>query len=120
MKKRVLVADDGEDTRRMMKFLLEQFGFEVVEASDGYQAVEQAVSAHPDIILMDLAMPVMDGIQAAHAIRRHDELARVPILAVTAFGDFYDERARDAGCNDVIQKPLDFDQLEPLVANYVR
>jgi CheY-like chemotaxis protein len=118
MRKTVLVADDFTDTRKLMKLLLEKYGFDVLEAADGYQAVEQAVSEHPDLILMDLAMPVMDGIQATQAIRRHDDLADVPIVAVTAYGDFYNERARDAGCNDVIQKPLEFTQIKPLVNQY--
>jgi CheY-like chemotaxis protein len=119
MKIRVLVADDYDDIRVMMRLLLEQSGFDVVEARDGYEAVKKAVSEHPDIILMDLAMPVMDGIQATQAIRKHDELSDVPILAVTAYGDFYNERARDAGCNDVIQKPIDVRNLRPLVNQYV-
>jgi len=119
MRKRVLVAEDFEDIRRMMKILLECRGYEVVEAADGYEAVKKALSYNPDLILMDIAMPVMDGIQATQAIRQHEELADVPIVAVTAYGDFYSERARDVGCNDVVQKPLDFGRLEPLVESYV-
>jgi len=119
MKKRVLVAEDYEDIRRMMKILLECRGYEVLEAADGYEAVNKAVSDIPDLILMDIAMPVMDGLQATEAIRRHDDLADVPIVAVTAYGEFYSERARNAGCNDVIQKPLDFGSLEPIVEGYI-
>jgi CheY-like chemotaxis protein len=119
MKKRVLVAEDYEDIRRMMKVLLEWRGYEVLEAADGYEAVKKAVSDSPDLILMDIAMPVMDGLQATEAIRKHDDLADVPIVAVTAYGDFYGERARNAGCNDVLQKPLDFGRLEPMVENYI-
>jgi CheY-like chemotaxis protein len=119
MRKRVLVAEDFDDIRQMMKILLECHGYEVVEAADGYDAVKKAVSSNPDLILMDIAMPVMDGIQATQAIRQHDELAGVPIVAVTAYGDFYSERALDVGCNDVIQKPLDFGRLEPIVERYI-
>jgi CheY-like chemotaxis protein len=119
MRKRVLVAEDYEDIRRMMKILLECRGYDVLEAADGYEAVKKAVSDNPDLILMDVAMPVMDGLQATMAIRQHDNLADVPIVAVTAYGDFYGERARNAGCNDVIQKPLDFARLEPLVEGYI-
>jgi len=68
---------------------------------------------------MDIAMPVMDGLQATKAIRQHDDLADIPIVAVTAYGDFYGERARNAGCTDVIQKPLDFGRLEPMVESYM-
>ena len=120
MKKRVLLADDFDDVRGLMKYVLEASGYEVIEAFDGYQAVEKAVSAHPDVILMDLAMPIMDGIQATQAIRQHDDLAAVPILAVTSYGDFYNDRARNVGCTEVIQKPLDIDRLEPLVSYYVQ
>jgi two-component system cell cycle response regulator DivK len=119
MPKKVLIADDFTDTRRLMKLLLEKHGYEVLEAADGYEAVEKAVAEHPDLIMMDIAMPIMDGIQATQAIRRHDDLAKIPILAVTAYGDFYSDRARDAGCNDVIQKPLEFGNLKPLVNQYI-
>jgi two-component system cell cycle response regulator DivK len=119
MRKRVLVAEDYDDIRRMMKILLECRGYEVLEAADGYEAVKKAVSDNPDLILMDIAMPVMDGLQATKAIRQHDDLADIPIVAVTAYGDFYGERARNAGCTDVIQKPLDFGRLEPMVESYM-
>jgi CheY-like chemotaxis protein len=119
MPKRVLVVEDYTDIRRMMKFFLEQKGYDVIVASDGYQAVEKAVSERPDLILMDIAMPVMDGIQAIQAIRKHTELDDIPIVAVTAYADFYDERARDVGCNEVIQKPIDFSKLDPVVRRYV-
>jgi CheY-like chemotaxis protein len=119
MRKRVLVAEDYDDIRRMMKILLECRGYEVLEAADGFEAVKKAVSDNPDLILMDIAMPVMDGLQATQAIRQHDNLADVPIVAVTAYGDFYGDKAMDAGCNDVIQKPLDFGNLEPLVESYI-
>ena len=117
-RKRVLVVEDYKDVRRMMRHFLENKGYDVIIAKDGYQAVERAVSEHPDLIIMDIAMPVMDGIQATQAIRQHDELQEVPILALTAYADFYSERARDVGCNDVIQKPIDFEKLEPILNSY--
>ena len=119
MAKRVLLAEDFDDTRRYVRALLEGHGFEVLEATDGYEAVEKAVEERPDVILMDIAMPVMDGIQATQAIRQHEELAQVPILALTAYGDFYNVRARDVGCTDVIQKPVDPLDLVPLVSSYI-
>jgi CheY-like chemotaxis protein len=119
MAKRVLVVEDHADIRMMMKILLQTYGFEVMEASDGYEAVEKALEQTPDVILMDLAMPVLDGIGSTKAMRQHAELAEVPILAVTAYGDFYRHRAIEAGCTDVLQKPLDFESLRPLVNNYV-
>ena len=119
MSRRVLIADDFEDTRRLTKLILEKYGYEVMEESDGFEAVKKAVEQRPDIILMDIAMPVMDGIQATQAIRQHDELSDIPILAVTAYGDFYSERARDAGCNDVIQKPVEITEIKPIVSSYI-
>jgi len=119
MSKKVLIAEDYTDTRTVMKLLLETCGYDVIEACDGFEAVAKAIEEHPDLILMDIAMPVLDGLEATRAIRSHAELAKTPILAVTAYGDFYREKAEAAGCNDVIQKPLDFDDLFPLVNHYV-
>src|SRR5688572_22498778 len=118
--KRVLVAEDETDLRKMMKILLELHGFDVIEAADGYEAVEKAVDESPDLILMDIAMPVMSGLDSARTIRLHEELDSVPIVAITAYGDFYDIRARDAGCTDVLHKPLNFAQLRPMVEYYTR
>ena len=119
MNRKVLVAEDETDLRKMMKILLEIHGFIVIEAADGYEAVEKAVEQAPDIILMDMAMPVMGGLDSTRTIRRHEELQDVPIVAVTAYGDFYDDRAREAGCTDVVRKPLNFGQLKPLVESYL-
>ena len=117
--KRVLLAEDETDLRKMMKILLELHGYDVIEAADGYEAVEKAIEQGPDLILMDIAMPVMDGIDSTRTIRMHKELDEVPIVAVTAYGDFYSQRARNAGCNDVIQKPIDFGQLKPMMERYM-
>lgn len=117
--RKVLVAEDFADIRKMMKILLQLYGYEVIEAADGCEAVEKAVSNDPDLILMDIAMPVLDGIQAARAIRQHDRLAKVPILAITAYGDVYGDQAQATGCNEVIRKPLDLGQLKPLMWQYL-
>ena len=119
MNKKVLIAEDETDLRKMMKILLEIYGFDVIEASDGYEAVEKAVDEMPDLILMDMTMPVMSGLDSTRTIRLHHELDGIPIIAVTAYGDFYNERARSAGCTDVLHKPLDFGQLKPMVESYL-
>ena len=119
MNKKVLVVEDQNDLRKMMKILLEIHGFDVIEAADGYEAVEKAVDEAPDLILMDMAMPVMGGLDSCRTIRLHSHLDNVPIVAVTAYGDFYDERALDAGCTDVLHKPLDFGELKPMVDRYL-
>ena len=119
MRKKILIVDDFEDARALMTTLLTSYGFDVIQASNGYEAVEMAVGEHPDLIFMDIAMPVMDGVQATTAIREHHELDDVPIIALTAYGEFYNLRAKDVGCNDVIQKPLDYENLRPLVQQYI-
>src|SRR5690349_9414741 len=119
MSKKVLVVEDHEGIRRMMRLVLGFRGYEVLEAQDGREAVEKAIEEKPDLILMDIGMPIMDGIDATQDIRSHAELAGVPIVALTAYGDFYTDKALAAGCNDVVHKPVDFEHLEPLVERYV-
>src|SRR3982750_2825692 len=111
MSKKILVVEDYDDSRQMMKTFLEMYGYDVLEARDGYEAVEKAVEEQPNLILMDVAMPALDGVQATNVIRQHDSLADVPIVAITAYGDFYKDRARKAGCNEVLNKPVDIMKL---------
>ena len=120
MPKKVLVVEDSGDIRKMMRFLLDDYGYTVVEAIDGIEAVDQAVVEKPDLILMDIAMPIMDGLFAVSVIREHKELEKIPIIAVTAYGDLYKDKAIEAGCNEVIQKPLDFDRLKTLMQQYIQ
>ena len=112
----VLVVEDFEDNRFMMRRLLEMSGYHVVEAVNGKQAVEMARSEHPAIILMDLSLPMLDGLAATRRIREQNGLGRVPIVAVSAHdsADFHAE-ALAAGCNEYVTKPIDFDQLVQLL-----
>ena len=112
----VLVVEDFEDNRFMMRRLLEMSGYRVVEAVNGQQAVEFASRERPDIILMDLSLPMLDGLAATRRIRAHDGGSRVPIVAVSAHdsADFHSE-ALAAGCNEYVTKPIDFDQLVQLL-----
>lgn len=113
----VLLVEDTEDNRFMMRRLLEMAGYQVVEATNGEEAVELAGSEHPQLILMDLSLPVIDGLAATRAIRKLDGLGKVPIVAVSAHdsSDFQAE-ALSAGCNGYITKPIDFGELEHLIA----
>jgi CheY-like chemotaxis protein len=120
MPKTVLVVEDYADTRTMMKFLLQSYGFLVVEAADGQEAVDKAQQTPPDLILMDLSLPVMDGLTATQAIRKCSGFGKVPIIAVTAYGNSYYRQAIEAGCDDLINKPLDFDKLEPILNQYLK
>lgn len=117
---RILVVEDYDDVRAMMRIFLELHGYTVFEASDGYEAVQMARRHIPDLILLDLAMPVMDGLEAAAKIRSHSEIAAIPIVAVTAFDDSFREKALSAGCNEVIAKPIDIEQLRSIVHSYVK
>jgi len=119
MSQKVLIVEDFDDVRRMMRFVLTSAGYEVIEATDGYEAVDIAIFEQPDLILMDIAMPVMDGIEATKAIREHAETESIPIIALSAYGDLYREKALAAGCNDVVQKPVDFERLQKLVEQNV-
>ena len=119
MPKTVLIVEDYVDIRAMMKFLVEGFGYQVVEAADGQEAIERVKQFHPDLILMDLSLPVMDGLTATQLIRKVDGLSKIPIIAVTAYGNSYYRRAIEAGCDDLINKPLDFKNLEPMLNQYL-
>ncbi|HVE59987.1 MAG TPA: response regulator [Pyrinomonadaceae bacterium] len=119
MAKKVLIVEDYEDTREFMKILLESYGYKVIEAADGIEAIDRVKQYHPDLILMDISLPVVDGLTATRAIRQFDTAAKVPIIAVTAFGKNYYKKAIEAGCNDLIDKPVDFDSLEPILRSYL-
>jgi CheY-like chemotaxis protein len=117
----VLVVEDFEDNRFMMRRLLEMSGYVVIEAVNGRQAVEKAQSERPDIILMDLSLPMLDGLAATRQIRAYDGLGKVPIVAVSAHdsADFHAE-ALAAGCNEYVTKPIDFDQLVQLLSRLIK
>ena len=119
MGKRILVVDDEPDSRRMLRTYFEVHGYDVTEAEDGHEAVEKALQSPPDLVIMDMAMPLVDGVNSARAMRQHDELRGVPIVALTGFGRFYAPRALEAGCDDVISKPVDFGRLEPVMARHL-
>ena len=112
----VMVVEDFEDNRFMMRRLLEMSGYQVLEAINGEEAVELAKRERPALILMDLSLPLLDGLAATRSIRREADLRDIPIVAVSAHdtADFHAE-ALAAGCNDYVTKPIDFDQLETLL-----
>jgi CheY-like chemotaxis protein len=112
----VLLVEDTEDNRQMMKSLLEMSGFRVVEARNGKEAVDVASQEMPQIILMDLSLPYVDGIAATRQIRRLPGLKKVPIVVVSAHdtSDFH-SMALDAGCNAYVTKPVHYPELEDLV-----
>ncbi|HYH41616.1 MAG TPA: response regulator [Burkholderiales bacterium] len=115
---RILIAEDVEDTRYLMKTLLEMKGHCVTEACNGREAVERAVVDHPDLILMDVTMPVMDGLSATRNIKANPETSLIPVVAISALmGDpTWRGRALASGCSDCYAKPLDFEALDGLLA----
>jgi CheY-like chemotaxis protein len=119
MPKTVLIVEDYEDARVMMKVLVELCGYKAIEAVDGYEAIEKVKEYSPELIFMDLSMPRLDGIAATAQIRNLESGAQVPIVALTAYGDLHGQEALDAGCNEVIPKPMDFERLQPLLDKYV-
>ena len=112
----VLLVEDTEDNRFMMRRLLEMSGFRVVEAMNGEEAVKLARAESPQLILMDLSLPVIDGLAATRLIRKVPTLKATPIIAVSAHdtSDFQAE-AVEAGCNSYVTKPIDFNELELLI-----
>ena len=119
----ILVAEDDEDNRDILRTLLGLRGFDVIEAADGRQALEQACAGRPDLILMDLKMPVMNGLAAARAIRQRPEphLQTVPIVALSAYSPSqHGAVALAAGCDDYILKPIDYERLEAVIAGLLK
>ena len=115
----VLIADDMEEIRLMLKQAMLMNGYSVIEATDGIEAVEAAREGKPDLVLIDLNMPRMDGLKAIEEIRKI-EGEQVPIVAMTAFDTYgMKEAAMQVGCNEYLHKPLNLTQLERLVRDYL-
>lgn len=116
----ILVVDDYEDTRRLYKLMLEDLGFRALEAADGYKAVALVRKEHPNLVLMDMSMPGMDGIGATRLIKEMSDMRDVTIIGITANGNQYNEQAIEAGCDAVISKPIDVKTLSSIITLYVQ
>lgn len=114
----ILIAEDHADSREALRTLLEATGYRVFTAEDGAEAVEQALAVHPDLIIMDIMMPRLDGLDATRQIRSRSEFDRVPILALSALGTA-GERAVSAGCDDYLTKPIEVPTLFRKVHSWV-
>lgn len=116
----ILVVDDFDDTRWLLRTWLERKGFRVIEAENGNEAVAEAQSESPDLIIMDLEMPELDGLDATRKIRNFEKLARVPIVAVSAYGAAQFRRlALEAGCDEYLSTPFEPEELERLIRSYM-
>jgi CheY-like chemotaxis protein len=116
----VMVVDDNEDLREMLRYMVERLGYRVVEAENGREAIEIVRHKCPDLILMDLSMPVMDGLAATRLLRQMEEVSHVPIVAITANRREQSQaEALAAGCNEYLIKPVNFHQLHSLLGTWL-
>jgi len=117
---RIMVVEDYDDTRMLLKQGLEMLGYSVLEASNGQEAVDIADRERPDLILMDLDLPILDGIAATQQIRQQEHMESVPIVAVTAYPLSYSRvKAFAKGCNEYMPKPIDMSELARVVNRYL-
>ena len=118
---KVLIAEDSEDNREVLRRIIGYIGYEVLEAVNGSQAVEIAKTERPDLILMDLSMPVLDGYGAVRRIRQLEEIRQVPIIAVSAH-ESADCRAKALaiGFNEYLTKPIDFGKLKGVLLRFLK
>ena len=121
MTRRILVVEDQEDNRRIIRDLLTSAGYEMIEALDGEAGVRLAESERPDLILMDIQLPVLDGHEATRRIKQNPELRHIPIIVVTSYalsGD--DVKAFEAGCDAYVTKPFNPRQLLAKIQEHLR
>ena len=106
--KKVLIVEDNENNLYMMRFIVSKLGHEILEARDGLSGVQLAISEKPDLILMDIQLPVLDGYEATRRIREATETREIPVIAVTSYAMTGDrEKALGAGCTSYVEKPID-------------
>ncbi len=117
---RILIVEDNPDNRTLISDILLALDYEVIEATDGEQGVARATQERPDLILMDLSLPQVDGWTATRQIKGNPALTHIPIIALTAHAMVGDrERALEAGCDDYISKPIDLRELQNKIARYL-
>ena len=120
-KPRVLIVEDNVDNYELVRFLLERAGYQVLSAANGVEGVDAAKREQPDLVLMDLSMPEMDGWKATAQMKAEETTRHIPVLALTAHtlpGDR--KRAIDAGCDGYISKPINVASFDKLVATLLR
>jgi len=120
MSRCVLIVEDQEDNRKILRDLLSNAGYDLIEAANGEEGVALALSKRPNLILMDIQLPVMDGYEATHRIKSNPELKSIPVIAVTSYALSGDEaKARAVGCDAYITKPFSPRQLLAKVREYL-
>jgi len=117
----ILVVDDFDDTRLLLRTWLRKKGYRVVEAENGNEAIAKAQETEPDLIIMDVEMPELDGLAATRQIRKLKDAAELPIVAVSAYGaDLFREPALAAGCNEYMSTPFEPEALENLIRSLIK
>ena len=120
MSKRILIVEDQEDNRQILRDMLAATDYEMTEAENGEQALAAIAKERPDLILMDIQLPVMDGFEATRRIKADPALKSIPIIAVTSYALSGDEqKARAAGCDDFVPKPYSPRQLLAKIRQYL-
>jgi CheY-like chemotaxis protein len=116
---KVLIVEDYDDTRELLRLLVRSRGCDTAEATNGREAVEAAAREKPDLILMDLNLPVLDGWEATRRIHLAEETSHIPVVAISAqcTGD-WKERALDAGARECLEKPVNFAAVDSLLKRY--
>jgi len=115
-KPRILIAEDFEENRVALKLILKHTGFDVIEAEDGQQAIEVVRREEPDLVLMDITLPVLDGLQATREIRSEEKFEQLPIIVVSAHDNEEIRReAAEAGGSEYISKPIEIEELKKLI-----
>ena len=119
IKRRVLYIEDNEQNYYLVNILLKTRDSEVIWAQDGQEGIDKAIQSRPDLILLDIQLPVMDGYEVARRLRSNPELSKIPIIAVTSYAMTGDrEKAFDAGCVGYLTKPVKRDDLLNLVSGF--
>ncbi len=117
---KILLVEDNEMNRDMLSRRLKRKGYDVVSATDGARGISMAQSELPDLILMDISLPVMDGLQATRQLKADPETRQIPIIALTAHAMAGDrEKCLEAGCNDYATKPVEFPQLLAKIESFL-
>lgn len=120
MEKVILIVEDDSKNLKLLRDLLKVTGYTTLEATDGRQGVEIAKHKKPDLILMDIQMPVLDGLEATRILKSDSETKDIPIVALTAYAMKGDEqRMSEAGCNGYMAKPIDTREFIKMVAEYL-
>jgi two-component system cell cycle response regulator DivK len=121
MKKRILVVEDQQDNRQILRDLLTNAGFDIIEAENGEDAIASAQASRPDLVLMDIQLPILDGYEATRRIKADPDLCTIPIIVVTSYalsGD--EEKAHACGCDAYVAKPYSPRELLAKVKQYLK